>query len=241
MTVKDPIAALLGPWSAQLGVAAIVLRMALSALMATVVGCERSSKRHSAGLRTFILVTVSATAAMLLDYFLYPDGTTPFYFLPAAVLIGTSTLCVSSLLFSSKNQIRGLTTAAALWCCGIIGLALGAGFYTAALIAFAVLLPSLAMLPRFEAYLKTRSNHFEIRLELTNARYLQDFVTVIRKLGLIIDEIEANPAYHNSGLSVYSVALSIQNKELQKYKTHTEIIQALDSLEYVSYIEEMNG
>ena len=241
MSIPDPIASLLGPWSSSLSIGCILLRLILSMLMATVIGWERASKRHSAGLRTFILVTIAATAGMLLDSYLYPPGAVPFYFIPAALLIGTSSICVNSLLFSSKNQIRGLTTAAALWCCCVIGLCVGAGFYTAGILLFLLLLPSLALLPQFETYLKNRSNHFEIHLELKSAPYLQDFVTVIRKLGLIIDEIELNPAYLNSGLSVYTGALSIKNAQLQKYKTHAEIIQALDSLEYVSYIEETHG
>jgi len=239
--IQDPAAVLLGSWSAGLGTGSILFRLALAAVLATAVGWERASKRHSAGLRTFILVTVAATAAMLLDCYLYADAKTPFFFIPAAVLLGTSAISVNSLLFSSKNQIRGLTTAAALWCCGVIGLALGAGFYSAGLLLFLLLLPSLALLPRFENYLKNRSNHFEIHLELKSAPFLQDFVTVIRALGLTIDEIELNPAYLNSGLSVYTVALSIKNEQLQKYKTHAEIIKALDSLEYVSFIEESHG
>jgi putative Mg2+ transporter-C (MgtC) family protein len=90
-----------------------------------------------------------------------------------------------------------------------------------------------------ERYLKNRSNHFEIHLELKNSGYLHNFVTTIRRLGLRIDDIEANPAYANSGISVYSIAISISSKELKKYKTHTEIIEALQSLDYIYHIEEM--
>ena len=64
---QDVIAGLLGPWSAELGLGAILLRAALSVLFSAVIGCERSSKRHSAGLRTFILVSITGTAAMLTD------------------------------------------------------------------------------------------------------------------------------------------------------------------------------
>ena len=60
---QDVIAGLLGPWSAELGLGAILLRAALSVLFSAVIGCERSSKRHSAGLRTFILVSITGTAA----------------------------------------------------------------------------------------------------------------------------------------------------------------------------------
>jgi putative Mg2+ transporter-C (MgtC) family protein len=99
---------------------------------------------------------------------------------------------------------------------------------------------SLSVFPTLEAFLKNRSNHFEIHLELTDSRYLQNFVTTIRRLGLIIDDIELNPAYANSGLSVYTISISISSAELKKYKTHSEIIQALSTLDYVYHIEEMH-
>ena len=241
MPFQDPVAHMLGPWSQGLGVGSILLRLALAALLAFAVGWERSSKRHSAGLRTFILVTVGATAAMLLDCGLHASGSAGIWLLPAAVTVAAATICVNSLLFSAKNSIRGLTTAAALWCCAVVGLCLGAGFYTAGLLAYLVLLPCLALLPRFENHLKDRSNHFEVHLELKKASFLQDFIAVIRALGLTIDEIELNTAYVNSGLSVYTVSLTIQDPQLQKYKTHGEIIEALRSLEYVAYIEESHG
>ena len=43
----------------------VILRILLSLALAAIIGCERSSKRHSAGMRTFMLVSVSATAALL--------------------------------------------------------------------------------------------------------------------------------------------------------------------------------
>ncbi len=239
MNYTDPIASLLGPWSTQLGLASILLRILLSTILATVIGCERSSKRHSAGLRTFLLLALASAAAMELDVFLNEGRPTPLYLLSAAMIVGTSILCVNSLLFNARNKIKGLTTAAGLLTCGVIGLSIGAGAYTVGVAAFVVMLPSIAWLTSFETYLKNRSNHFEIHLELKNASFLQDFVSVIRQLGLTIDDIESNPAYVGSGLSVYSVALSIRNDELRKYKTHAEIIEALNSLEYISYIEEM--
>ena len=88
-------------------------------------------------------------------------------------------------------------------------------------------------------YLKNRSNHFEIHLELKNIEYLQDFVTVSRRLGLRIDDIEANQAYVGSGLSVYTITITIISAELKKYKTHKEIIEALKSLDYIYHIEEI--
>lgn len=232
----DPIAKILGEWSQNLNGASILFRILLSVCLAAVIGCERSSKRHSAGLRTFILVSLAMTVTMILDGYLMG---TSVYVLSCAGIIGVAIISVHSLLVSSRSQIRGLTTATGLWTCAIIGLSAGAGYYTVTLISFCVLLCCLSVFPTLERYLKNRSNHFEIHLELKNSSYLYDFVTTIRRLGLRIDDIEANPAYTNSGISVYSIAISISSDELKKYKTHTEIIEALQSLDYIYYIEEM--
>ena len=54
-----------------------------------------------------------------------------------------------------------------------------------------------------------------------------------------MDDIELNQAYSGSGLSVYSIAISISSAELKKFKTHAEIIEALSTLDYIYHIEEM--
>ena len=55
---NDFLVSLLGPWAAQLNSGSILLRIGLSVLLSAIIGFERSSKRHSAGLRTFILVSL---------------------------------------------------------------------------------------------------------------------------------------------------------------------------------------
>lgn len=231
----DPIGNLLGTWAMGDGLWTIALRLLLALLFGAVLGCERAAKRHAAGLRTFVLVCLSGTAAMTLDRAI---GSLPV--ISAAVVLGIAIISTNSILFSSKSQIRGLTTAAGLWSCSLLGLALGAGLYTLALVLFAALLCSMSGLPALETHLKDRSNHFEVHLELKNKLDLPDFVSTVRALGIRIDDIESNPAYLNSGLSVFTVSFTVDSAELKQYKKHGEIIEALRSLDYVYYIEEMN-
>lgn len=236
----DLLANLLGAWSEGLRPGAILLRVGLSVLFSAIIGCERSSKRHSAGLRTFILVSIAGVSAMLIDQWLMTFSGMNLPVLSAAVALGMATLSGNSILFSSRNQIKGLTTSIGLWCCGILGIVLGAGLYTPAVVLFLVLLCSMSGLPVLEKHLKDRSNHFEVHLELKNKGDLADFVATVRALGIRIDDIESNPAYIGSGLSVFSVSFTVTGAELKKYKNHGEIIEALRSLDYVYYIEEMN-
>lgn len=236
---KDPIAQLLGLWSENITIFSIVLRLCLSLIFSAIIGYERAEKRHSAGLRTFMLVTMSSTMAMIIDLFIISQTTIKFPILSGATIIASAMLSGNSILFSSKNQIKGLTTSTALWAFSILGLVVGAGLYTVSIILFILLIFVTAFATKLEKRFKDRSNHFEINLELKNKNNLQDFVTTLRKFGLKIDDIESNPAFVGSGLSVYSITLTIMSEELKKYKTHSEIIEALSSLEYVNHIEEI--
>ncbi len=235
----DPIVRLLGPWAQELSFASVALRVVLSVVLSTVIGCERATKRHAAGVRTFVVTSLACTVAMLIDCCIARESAAHLYLLSAATIIAVAVISVNSVLYTSRNQIKGLTTSVALWACGIVGLTAGAGYLTITLASFLLLLISLSWMPSFEVGLKNRSNYFEVHLELRSSQYLQEFITTIRRLGLSIDDIELNPAYASSGLSVYSVALSIRNAELKQYKTHKEIIEALDTLDYVYHIEEM--
>ena len=235
----DPIASLLGDWATGLTPASIIFRALIAILFAAVIGCERAAKRHAAGLRTFMLVSLASAMAAMADEFVCVKFGADMALISAAALIGSAIISSNTILYSSKNQIKGLTTSTGLWACSILGFAIGAGLYTVTGIVFLFFLCILACFPAFEQYLKNRSNHFEIHLELKNSGYLRDFVTVSRRLGLRIDDIEANQAYAGSGLSVFTVTFTICSAELKKYKTHREIIEALSSLDYIYHIEEM--
>ncbi|MCQ2425003.1 MAG: MgtC/SapB family protein [Lachnospiraceae bacterium] len=237
----DPIVRLFDvPALSVLSVWSVVFRVFLSLALSAWIGCERSEKRHAAGLRTFMIVSLASTVSMLLDYYHMGNGAVRVPLISTASVIAVAIITVNSILYSARSQIKGLTTSVGLWACSIIGLTVGAGLYTVALIAFVGLLVSLSLFPQFERYLKNRSNHFEVHLELKEVHCLQNFVKTIRELGMTIDDIEANPAYAGSGLSVYTVSITVKSKELKQYKTHTEIIQALASLDYIMFIEEMN-
>ena len=167
--MKDPIANLLGEWSSSLNLWSILLRLSLSILFAGVVGWERSSKRHAAGLRTFMIVSMGATLSMAIDLVLIEKNGGGFWLISTATTIGIAIISANTLLYSSKNQIKGLTTSIGLWATGIIGLLFGTGYYTLALIVGIVFVCLLSLVPALEIYLKNRSNHFEFHLELKSA------------------------------------------------------------------------
>ena len=82
----DPISVLLGEWASRLDLWSILLRIALSILFAAIIGWERSTKRHAAGLRTFMLVSLASTMGMILDLYLITVYSVAFPLVSASVI-----------------------------------------------------------------------------------------------------------------------------------------------------------
>lgn len=239
MGTHDIIGKLLGEWSQGTGLGAVVLRIVLAFVLSTVIGCERAANYHAAGLRTFILVSLASVFAALGDVYFIKVMETKVTLLSAATVIGVALIGCNTILFSSKNQLKGLTTTVCLWANGILSLCIGFGLYTPSLIGFAAMILCVMLFPKLENMFKRRANRFEVHLELKNRANLQEFITTVRQFGLHINELEVNPAYANSGLGVYSVKLTVSDKELKK-KKHSEIVEALSTLDCVHFIEEIS-
>ena len=236
----DPIAKLLGSWCLGFNTWGVVIKLALSLLLGAVIGCERATKRHAAGLRTFMLVSLVSTLAAMIDVYLVSKVGASFSLVIGATVIGIAIVSSNTILYSSKSQLKGLTTSVALWGMCFVAVLIGLDLYTAGLISFVAFVISLKLLMKVEYGFKRRSNHFEIHLELKSKTSLTDFIATVRKLGLKIDDIELNTAYLNSGLYVYSIALTIFSGNFKKFVKHDDIIAALSQLDYVNYVEELD-
>lgn len=237
---EDLISTALGSWSTGLNIGAVALKILLAFVFATVIGLERATKRHAAGLRTFILVGLVSTLAAMCDEYILATFDVQCSFVTAATVIGIAIISSNTILFSSKSQLKGITTSVALWCMAMISVFIGFGHYTIAIVSFFIYFMCLALFTKIEEFFKRRSNHFEISIELKGKNFLAEFTATIRKLGLRIDDIEVNPAYANTGLGVYSISLTIVSPELKDLKTHDEIVSVLKELEYVNHVESIS-
>ena len=125
----DPLNKLV-PFLGEFNIWTILIRIILALLIGAIFGVERSRKRHTAGLRTFILVSLFSSIAALLDVYFSANFGEIFPAVSVAVILGGAIISGNTLLYSSKNQIKGLTTAVALWLTSILGACFGAGLYS---------------------------------------------------------------------------------------------------------------
>lgn len=238
LSYQDPIVKLVGDWAYDINVWSVILRVVLACLIGGIIGAERASKHHVAGLRTYILVCLGSCVAMMTNQFI--SDSSDVARLGAGVVAGIGFLGAGTIMVTSRNQVRGLTTAAALWACGCVGLAIGIAFYTMAIAAAIVILLALVLLPKIEQSFQDRAKLVDIHIELLSRPDLKKLLEYVRSNNIQVLSIAYDPAYANTGLSVYSIALKINKNEQGKYIKHDLLLKNLKALEYVNYVEYMD-
>ena len=132
----------------QLSLASITLRLFVTLLIAGAIGIERERHQQPAGLRTHIIISIGSTLLMVLSISVaqqYGEVRGDAGRIAAQVVSGIGFLGAGAILKFGAD-IRGLTTAASIWTVAAIGLAVGAGLYTAAAVAAAFILFALIIL-----------------------------------------------------------------------------------------------
>jgi putative Mg2+ transporter-C (MgtC) family protein len=149
-----------------------VVRLAVAALLGSLIGFERERLMWSAGIRTHMLVSVGACLFMVVSAYGFQNATlNPHVVLDpsriaAQVVSGIGFLGAGSILLRG-NSVRGMTTAASIWSVAALGLASGGGMYFAAFVSTAIILVILAGLkPLEDAYrARIQSCVFHMRSE----------------------------------------------------------------------------
>ena len=125
------------------------IRLIVACLLGGIIGYERESRNKSAGLRTHVLVCVGSCLIMILSENIYYNvqGLTnadPAR-LAAQVVSGIGFLGAGTIMKEGLS-VKGLTTAASLWVVAGVGLAVGFGYYSGALITTGLVFLTLRIL-----------------------------------------------------------------------------------------------
>ena len=137
--------------------------------LGSVIGLERERLLWTAGLRTHMLVSVGSCLAIVVSAYGFSTVLGPHVVLDpsrvaAQVVSGIGFLGAGSIILRGE-AIKGLTTAASLWAVAGIGLAAGAGLYTAAVASTLIILAILAGLKPFEERYRASRTALELKLK----------------------------------------------------------------------------
>lgn len=173
------------PWS-------VAARLVIAALLGGFIGSERGKHGRAAGLRTHVLVCVGSAVTVLVG--LYAAQTLNFASDPmrigAQVISGVGFLGAGTILHHNQTQVTGLTTAAGLWTTASIGLALGAGAYWIALLAFIIMMITVVLLNRLERFGKKDVSH-SYYVEIDHIAHVNGFAEEIEDIAQSIQLLPA--------------------------------------------------
>ena len=136
-----------------LGLGAVAVKTLMACLCGTLIGLERSSKNRPAGFRTHTLVCLAAALAALTSLYIFLEMKLPSDIsrIGGQVISGLGFIGAGTIIITKRMTIKGLTTAAGLWTTGVIGLAIGSGYYELGLIGTALVLLAETWLARLGA------------------------------------------------------------------------------------------
>lgn len=143
-----------------------LLRLGLAALLGSLIGLEREHHGRSAGFRTQLLVGLGAALVMIIALHfeqLLGDRTATNSIIRAdiaralsGIMTGIGFLGAGAIVRQNAG-VRGLTTAASLWCTAAVGMTCGFGMYVLAVVTTAIVLFALFVLAYLENRLPART------------------------------------------------------------------------------------
>lgn len=133
-----------------------LLGLVICFLLSFLLGLERQYRRRFLGLRTMILVSVGSYLFVSFS-FLLSGYQTDASRIAAQVVAGIGFLGAGVIIKDNKNsKVRGLTTAATLWCDASIGVLCAGGFVKEAIVASVVVLFANVILRYINTFINSR-------------------------------------------------------------------------------------
>jgi len=174
----------------------MIFRLAFATLAGALIGYERQMKGHPLGIRTNVLVCVSATTVMMLSKAMVAEtfqlyGMIADPRLAQQVITGIGFLGAGTIVHSDSN-IKGLTTAATVWSVGCIGLVIGFGWYPLAVLTTAIVFSALFVMDHMSKKIDRKSQSYHITVTMgQDSKLFFDVLEYLRGWEVSIDHAEA--------------------------------------------------
>jgi len=220
----------------QVNIASIAFRLFLSIILCGAIGMERGLRNRPAGFMTYLLVGCGSALIMITNQYIATVYTNvdPTR-MASQVVSGIGFLGAGTIITTSKNEIRGLTTAAGLWAAAAVGLAVGIGFYGGAIIGSIFIIFSLMYLKKIDLYIKTHAKTMEIYLEYNEEFSMQNLSLYTEQSQYEIFDMEAGKIKTLNGeFGTLTFDVNFRHKV-----NHVKIIEEIRQLPGILYVREV--
>lgn len=218
------------------GTLTVLIRLLLAVAFGGIIGLERGIKGHHAGMRTYMLVCMGSTLVMCTNlYISYIYNLSDPTRMGAQVISGISFLGVGTIVIRRDQRVKGLTTAAGLWASACLGLAIGSGFYSGAIIGIVFIFLIASVLRNMEDRLLARSRVMDIYLEISEGRTFGEFLDFLKEQDYTVSQMQLIPSkFVGSGSMAAQITIDLPNRQ-----PHSEVMDTLQQTGCVQYIEEV--
>ena len=215
---------------------AVALRIVAAVVIGGLIGLERGLKNRPAGLRTYMVVCLGACLVMLTNQYIFQVfGTGDPVRMGAQVVSGIGFLGAGTIIVTRRSQIKGLTTAAGLWASAGVGLALGIGFYEAAIAGGVAVFFVMTMLQKMDNSMHKNAKILEIYVNLSAECSLGEFLQKVRAMDISVSDTQREPmADDENGTRAY-----ISTLKLKKRQNHVDVIEDIRNIPGVTYLDEL--
>lgn len=188
-------------------------RLLLACVIGGFLGLERSYNNKPAGFRTHILVCLGGCVASLTGLYLYLVAglATDMSRIGANVISGLGFIGAGTIFVTHRKTIKGLTTAAGLWTAGIIGLAIGAGFYEGGFIAMILVLLTETVFTRLRDLIQ-HTPPSTLAVSYTNREELDKILNYLRNKNCKITNLKV-AGNMNAQVALYNALITLQPNE----------------------------
>lgn len=232
----------------QFTIHSVILRLALAMIAGGILGLNRAKKGRAAGFRTYMFVCMGSALTILLSQYYTEMLAGPWHQVAASlgvktdvsrigaqVINGIGFLGAGTILVTSRQDVKGLTTAAGLWASACMGLTIGAGFYECLILSCLYMMISFQILPWVEALVVEHSRNMNIYIEFD----------AIDDVGRIINHLKAQD------VRIYGVEIgrdkdlpfrqpnALLSIRLNKSNDHEKFLASIASLTCVTTIDEV--
>ena len=215
----------------------VLIRLLLATVSGGIIGFCRSVKRRGAGFKTHILVCLGAALIMMTGEYIYiyiSGGNGDVARLAAQVVSGVGFLGAGTIIVTGRNQIKGLTTAAGLWACSGIGLAIGIGFYSGGLIATIIVFLVYNYLQRIDDIAYEHSRVYDLYIEFESRSYITTFMEAMKKKEVKFLNFELS----KSKKSKNEIVNAMMTVEISTREKNFDLLQYIEEIEGVNSVEE---
>lgn len=214
----------------------IILRLFLATIFGGIIGYERESAKKPAGLRTHMLICIGSALVML-------TGQYTFQFLSpsvdptrigAQVISGIGFLGVGTIVIIGRRQVQGLTTAAGLWASACMGLAIGIGFYSGAIVGGLLIFIVETLLQNLDTFIVKRSRFLNLYVEVEDKAKVTEIQNFFISQNATIEKINMS---REQTISPSAIGLILQIKLADK-KESLDFLTDLMKVDWIKFVQE---